>query len=81
MTFTKVDEVPKYEHKQRHKLGIYLKEFMASNIKVAKVNFVEGEYKSLKSAHESLRVAAKRWVLPIDVVKRGDEVFLVRRDI
>ena len=75
MRFTKVDEVPKKA--AYHKLKDDLERFVASGLKVARVDFHEGEYKSAKVATESLRIAIKRHCFNgIKVFQRSGHVYL-----
>lgn len=75
MRFTKVDEVPK--KKAYHKLKDDLERFMQSGVKIAKIDFHEGEYKSATVAANVMRVAVKRHgINGIKVFLRGDNVYL-----
>lgn len=75
MRFTKVDEVPK--KKAYHKLKDDLDRFVQSGLKVAKIDFHQGEYKSATVAAQCLRVAIKRHCYNgIKVWQRGDNVYL-----
>ena len=74
-------EVPKKRSNKMYKLEAGLKEFMAMNVKVAKVTWTDIEYKSSRSCYESLHKAAKKFGFPIDVTTRKGEIFLIRRDI
>lgn len=79
MKFVEVKEVP--EVRCRKNLQGYLNEFMAWNIKVAKVEFNEKEYKNARSAQASFHKAIKTSKLPLTIIKRNDEIFLVRNDM
>lgn len=79
MTFTKVEKVP--ERTSKHRLVAFLEQFMAENIKFAKLNFNEHDYKSAYSAYENMYRANKKNGFPIKVVKRGEEVYLIRTDL
>ena len=75
MRFTKVDEVPK--KKAYHKLKDDLERFMQSGVKIAKIDFHEGEYKSSRVATSVLRNAIRRHGLNgIRVIQGGDNVYL-----
>lgn len=75
MRFTKVDEVPK--KRAYHSLKDDLDRFVKSGLKVAKIDFQPGEYKSATIATNCLRVAIKRHGFNgIEVFQRGDNVYL-----
>lgn len=75
MRFTKVDEVPK--KKTYHKLRDDLERFMQSGVKIVRIDFHEGEYKSASVATSVLRNAIKRHHFTgITVFQRGDNVYL-----
>lgn len=75
MRFTEVKEVPKKA--AYHKLKDDLERFVQSELKVARIDFHEGEYKSADVAVSCLRVAIKRHGFNnIEVFKRGDHVYL-----
>ena len=75
MRFTKVDEVP--NRRAYHDLKDDLDRFMKSGLKIAKIDFQPGEYKSATIAANCLRVAVKRHCLNgIKVILRGDNVYL-----
>lgn len=79
MKFVKVNEVP--EVKKYHHLKDYFEGFMDSNIKIAKVELNNGDYTSTACARTVLYAAIKRHGFPINIMKRGDEIYLVRRDM
>lgn len=67
--------------KKYTKLEGYLREFINMDVKVVTVHFDEHEYKSASSCYKSLYNAIRRYTLPVDVVLRNGEVYLVRRDM
>lgn len=77
--FKKVDIVPEKIKKARLKAD--WQEFMDANIKIAMVDLKQYNYKSVDVARTVMACSVKRFGLPIDVVKRGDEIYLVRRDM
>lgn len=79
MKFVEVKEVPERTHKKD--LRKILEDFMTTNIKVAKVDFNDGDYKEARYCANSIAVAVRRAALPITVTRRGEEVYLIRRDI
>lgn len=84
MKFVEVAEVPAKVSNPRRKRGelkLYLERFIQQDIKVAKVDFGPEEYFAMVGAYNSMRLACKRHVLPIDVTMRNGEVYLVRRDL
>lgn len=79
MKFVKVNEVPESRH--NHKLKEYWDRFMSMKAKVVKVDLDECEYKNVAVAYRCMGASVRRYGLPINVMKRGNEIFLVRRDI
>lgn len=79
MKFVKVKEVP--EQKKYHPLKSKWEEFMAMNVKVVKVDLDENEYKTIDGARSVMAISVKRMGYPITVTKRGDEIYLIRRDM
>lgn len=79
MKFTEYKgEIPRADRKN---LKCFFEEFMSSNVEIAILEFNEKEYKSLDIARESLAQSVKRYGFPITVMKRKDQVFLIRRDM
>lgn len=75
MRFTRVDEVPKKA--AYHNLKDELERFISSGMKVARVDFHEGEYKSAAIAAGCMKIAIKRHgINGIKVFQRGDHVYL-----
>lgn len=86
MTFTKVDyPVPRGDHKgersRRKNLATVFDEFMAMQIKAARLGFNRDEYKDDKSAIQALRAFARNHNLPIRVLLRMNDVYFVRTDM
>ena len=79
MKFVEVTEVP--VKKQYHPLKSKWEEFMAMNVKVVKVDLDENEYKTIDGARSVMAISVKRMGYPITVTKRGDEIYLIRRDM
>lgn len=79
MKFVEVKEVPGV--RQNNPLKSKWVEFMAMNVKVAKVDLSEHEYKSATVAQSVMSVSIKRFGYPITVTRRGDELYLIRRDM
>lgn len=83
-TFKKVDSVPKKaatgKSAGRH-LQVLMEEFMTSGDKIVKVNIPEGHYRNMNIRRSTLGVAAKKSEHPINVVRRGDDIYLVRTDM
>ena len=72
------DGLPRIE---RNRLKYVFMEFMRMNIKVAKVDFKEREYKNTTIAYHTLHRACKRHAVPITVRMRNGEVYMVRTDM
>ena len=82
MKFTCVEMVPEVEKsKPKNKICIFLEEFMTANQKFALVEFKEGEYKHPDYPYKVLWMAVRRDGYPIQVVKRKDKVYLIRKDM
>lgn len=79
MKFVEVKDVPGL--KVNHRLKDMWDEFMASNMKMAKVNLDEGEYSSVVVAASVMAVSIRRYGYPIRLIRRGDEIYLIRKDI
>lgn len=81
MKFVKVDieKVPRMGYK-RNELKAQLEDFMSMNTKAVQVVW-EGTYKSAVAAANGLYRGARRWAIPIDIARRGDIVYMIRRDI
>lgn len=79
MKFVEVKEMPRMGYK-RNELRARLAEFMRMNVKTVKVEW-EGTY--MKAAHAQMNIyrAAKNGAFPIDVRRKRDEVYLIRRDM
>ena len=76
MRFTKVNEVPKVRRSQ-HKLKDDLERFIASGLKIARIDFHADEYKSASVAVSCLSIAIKRHGFNgIKVFRRGNDVYL-----
>lgn len=70
------------EHKHTHKYSKrYFEGFMASNIKIATVNFGEDEYKNVTSCQASLSKSIRRFGFPIQATVRDGVVYLIRLDM
>ena len=79
MKFTVVEKIP--ERKAKKKLAYILDEFMNMNVKFAKFEFNENEYKTASSANGALRKSAARFGYPIKVQLINGEIYFERRDI
>lgn len=79
MKFVEVKEVP--DQKKYHELKSKWEEFMAMNVKVAKVDLDEEEYKSPEVAARTMMLSIKRFGFPITVTRRRNEIYLIRRDM
>ena len=79
MKFVEVNEVPRKGYK-RNELKARLEEFMGMRVKAVEVKW-QGTYNSAVAAAGSLYRGAQRWALPIDVARRGDTVYMIRRDL
>lgn len=64
--------------RENHKLQKLIKEFCDSDYRVARLDIDTNEYKTLKSAQNSLRVAVKRSKRPVKVTFRQNDIYLVK---
>lgn len=74
-------ELPRAKRNRMSKVEAELKEFMAMNVKVAKVTWTDIEYKNDRSCYEGLLRCVKKFGFPIIVTTRKGDVFLIRKDI
>lgn len=81
MKFVKVENVPEVERKHYAKLKADWQEFMAMNVKIAKVDLTQYSYKTVAVAAQVMAKSIRTWGFPIDLMKRKDEIYLVRRDM
>ena len=79
MKFVKINEIP--VRKTRHSLKHMWEEFMGMNTKIVKIDFTPDEYKSPAVARSVLSRSIKLYGFPIDITQRGDDVYLIRRDM
>ena len=79
MKFVEVEKVP--GQRTNHRLKDKWDEFMAMNIKVAKIELDENDYKSITTAKSVMAVSIKRYGYPITITRRGNDLYLVRRDM
>ena len=82
MRFVKVEEnkIPK-GFRGLLKIEGELTEFMAMNVKCARVQFTDLEYKSANGCYSSLSKAIKRHAFPIKAFTREGKVYLIRTDM
>jgi hypothetical protein len=81
MRFTVVDKKDFNEKREKKKLKYVFLEFINMQVKVAKVDYTEFDYKSLNSAYNTLYKAAKRSCVPVQVMRREGSIYFVRTDI
>lgn len=80
MNFVEVERLPE-KRRPKKSLKNLFNEFMNMNIKLAKVDLNERDYKSVAVAYSVLRNAAKKHDYPIKVYLRDGNVYFMRRDI
>jgi hypothetical protein len=81
MKFVKVDYMPERGRCSKKPLKLFLEEFMSRNIKTAKVELIEGDYKNPAIARRCISTAAKKHYLPIKAGYRDKEVYIYRTDM
>ena len=79
MRFTVVEKVPGKAIKKN--LRHIFDEFVNMDVKFAKFEFNENEYKHANSAYNNLTRAARKYGYPVNVHVRENEVYFERRDI
>lgn len=79
MKFVPVESLP--NRRMKKSLSVLFKEFMAMNVKIAKVDLNEQDYKSPRIARSVLGNAAKRHCVSVKVCIRDDEIYFVRTDM
>lgn len=79
MKFVEVKEIP--DKRRYHRLKDYWEDFMSMNIKTAKVDLDIGEYANPNVARTCMAISIKKFGYPIDVFRRGNEIYLGRRDM
>ena len=79
MKFVEVKELPRMGYK-RNELKAKLDEFMSMRMKTVEVIW-KGTYKSAQYTQANIYRSIKTWGLPIDVRRRGNNVYLIRRDM
>lgn len=79
MKFVEVEKVPGLQ--KYHPLKSKWDEFMAMNVKVAKVDLDENEYSNIEVARATMAISVKRMGYPITVTRRQNEIYLIRRDM
>ena len=79
MKFVEVKELPGRTIKKD--LVAYVEEFMSMNVKIAKVDFNDREYRSARSAYSSFHKTSHRLGYPISIRMISNELFLVRNDM
>lgn len=85
MKIVQVDKLPKQKKfrtvSMYHSLKNFFDEFMAMNIKFARIDIAPKEYASPRSAYESLHKVARQSELPIVVKIVNKELYLIRTDL
>ena len=82
MNFVPVESLPDNVEYADHKpIKKYLDEFMAMNVKYARVDFATDEYSDTRSGNTVIRRAAKYHAFPITVKMIGGDTYLIRNDI
>lgn len=64
-----------------HRMQVEVETFMSMNIKMAKIDYVECEYKNPMACYKSFWTAVRRYAMPIQVTMIDGEVYLIRKDM
>lgn len=78
MKLVAVKELPG-KRTTKKSLKVLFDEFLNMNVQIARVDLSEHDYKSVTVAYGVLNAAIKRWVVPITVTRRGDEIYFINR--
>lgn len=81
MTFTEVKEIPRGTANRNMLLVKELEEFVLMGIKMAKLTYTPGAYKSVYTCYSTLFKVIKREHFPIKMKIRNNEIYLVRTDM
>ena len=86
MTFVEVDKLPdcargRGPRAEKHQTQKELEGFMKMEIKMARVDILDGEFANPRSIESSLNCAIRLGAFPIKVVRRQNCIYLVRKDI
>jgi hypothetical protein len=81
MRFTVVDEKEFIERREQKKLKYEFMRFIKMNVKVARVDITDSDYKSIHVAYNVLSKGAQRHEVPVQVTRMGDSIYFVRTDI
>lgn len=87
MTLVPVEKLPKRNTRCSEKQVIqkpiqaYLAEFMKMDSKYVKVLYTSSDYANVDSAVMALRSGVKVSGFPISVIRRYDNVYLIRKDL
>lgn len=87
MTLVPVEKLPgkhtrkDVAHCDNKSVRTYLREFMKMNVKYARVNFTGTDYSDISIAHRAIRNSAYRSALPIQVMRRSGQLYLIRKDL
>lgn len=80
MKFVEVERLPE-KRRPKKSLRNLFDEFISMNVKLARVDITERDYKNTMVGYGVMRTAAKRYGAPIKVYIRNDEIYFERRDI
>lgn len=80
MRFIQVQYADIVAKRPKYKLEADLTEFVRMNVQAVKVPW-EGHYKSANVAANVMEVAIRRHSMPIRVMRRDNEVYLIRTDM
>ena len=82
MKFVEIDSIPKTGDRFPYKrLRDIFDEFMNMNIKLARVDSIDNEYKNSNVAYAVLYNGIKKYGYPINIYLRNALIYLERKDI
>ena len=80
MTLTPVQSLPKRNNHCKNKVEQMLKDFVSSDMTIARVDYHASEYKNIYTLYSTIHHAIKRLKLRIRVVARNQQVYLLKND-
>ena len=81
MRLVRVEEIPEVvNHTPKKQVSGMLSDFMASDMKYAKVEIADGEYTRIEYARQSLLQVCARHGYRVDVKTRNGEIYLAKKE-
>ena len=82
MKLVRVEEIPEVvNHTPKKQVNVMLSDFIASDMKYAKVEIEEGEYARIEYARQSLLQVCARCGYRVEVKTRNGEIYLAKKEV